>query len=1110
MNRSAITSRMKYFFMLMTSSSVMLSCHHSDTSFSSLSPYKTNIHFQNDPLQRKSFGILYYLYYYNGGGVSTGDINNDGLPDIYFTSNNPGKNKLYLNKGNFVFEDITEKAGVAGFSDWCTGSTMADVNSDGHLDIYVSSVNHDHGLIGRNELFINNGDNTFTESAIKYGLDFSGFSTQSVFFDYDHDGDLDCFILNQSHKANENIVDTINRRKFDQYAGDRLYRNDLNTSANKFTDVSAQAGIYQSSLGYGLGLAVADFNNDGWDDLYIGNDFHENDYYYLNNSNGTFTESAGKHFNHFSRFSMGNDAADYNNDGQMDIITVDMLPNEEKILKTYGSDEQFDTYKQKIINNGFLPQASKNCLQTNNGNGDSFSDVSLISGVSATDWSWSPLFADFDNDGNKDLFISGGIVKRPVDLDYIRFVSDLYVHRALNKTDKYDNDALQKMPDGASHPYLYKGDGRLHFDDVSEQWGIGDMKGYFNGASYADLDNDGNLDLVINCINAPAVILKNNSLKKKYLSLSFKGDGLNTFGIGAKAYLFAGKKMQYQQLMLTRGFQSSTEPRLHFGINNITMVDSLLIVWPDQQYQLIKNIIPGSLQVNHKDARAGFTYESFFPEKKPLLHDITNEINCSWKHTEDPFNDFNTQYLIPHMESTRGPKLAVADLNKDGLEDFFVCGAKGNPGCLMMQTKEGKFISTDTLLFQSGQASEAVDAVFFDANNDGYPDLYVVSGGNEFADGNPALADKLFLNDTKGHFTQAVDNIPKILTNKSSVAVADIDQDGDMDIFVSGFANAKMYGYPQSSYLLINDGKGNFKEAGPSVISLKETGMVTSSSFTDINHDGWADLIIAGEWMPLKIFINNKGVFTEHDLEHSSGLWQSLFCTDINGDGYTDILAGNWGLNSKLSSGKNGPLKLYIKDFDNNKSVEQIMAYTIDKKEYTFLCKDELERSLPVLKKAYLTYSEVAGKTVDYMFYDLFKNYTELQIENLGSSVFINDGKGNFTRTTLSPEHQLSPVLAFQQVNNTNQFITGGNFFGVLPYEGRYDAASITSFNLKNENGKYICNNDKVLDVKGEIRDLKWLQSARYGRMLVVASNNSKLKFFSINGSYADSNKYVY
>src|SRR5690349_18748656 len=608
-----------------------ISCHRPNSLFTSLSSSKTNITFANNLETQKAFGILYYLYYYNGGGVAIGDINNDGLPDIYFTANNHGGNKLYLNKGNFEFEDITAKAGVAGNSDWCTGATMADVNGDGFLDIYVCSVQGEHGLKGRNELFINNHNGTFTESAEKYGLALSAYSTQAVFFDYDHDGDLDCFVLNQSHYPNANIVDTSNRRMFDPNAASHLYRNDLTTTGT-FTDVSATAGIYQSSLGYGLGISVADLNNDGWDDIYIGNDFHENDYYYVNNGNGTFTESGARHFSHYSRFSMGNDIADFNNDGQPDVLTVDMLPPDEKTLKTYGSDENYDVYNLKIKRNGFQEQVSRNCLQRNNGNGVRFSDVGLISGISATDWSWSPLFADFDNDGNKDLFVSSGIVKRPVDLDYVRFVSDLVAKVNRNGSDKYDEMTLEKMPDGASHPFLFRNSGDTSFIDVSNEWGTGSMKGYYNGAAYADLNNDGNVDLVINCLNAPALVLKNNAPPKNYLSISFKGDQSNTFGIGAKAWLFAGKnKMQYQELMLTRGFQSSSDTKLHFGLDSLSSVDSLIIVWPDQQFQVLKNIKANQhMTVDHKNSGGSFHYDQFFPKKKEWFQNVSDEINCTW------------------------------------------------------------------------------------------------------------------------------------------------------------------------------------------------------------------------------------------------------------------------------------------------------------------------------------------------------------------------------------------------------------------------------------------------------------------------------------------------
>jgi enediyne biosynthesis protein E4 len=1084
---------------------LLVSCgsHPDEGMFSPLPPAKTNINFRNDLQKRKAFGILYYLYYYNGGGVSIGDINNDGLPDIYFTANSKGNNKLYLNKGNFEFEDITQKAGVAGNADWCTGATMADVNGDGLMDIYVCAVQGEHGLKGRNELFINNGNNTFTESAEKYGLDLAAYSTQAVFFDFDHDGDLDCFVLNQSHHPNETIRDTSFRHNFDPNAGDRLYRNDLD-SLGKFTDISAQAGISQSSLGYGLGISVADMNNDGWDDIYIGNDFHENDYYYINNGNGTFTESGAKHFGHYSRFSMGNDIADYDNDGQPDVVTVDMLPPDEKTLKTYGSDENFDTYNFKIKHNGFQDQVSRNCLQHNNGSGQSFSDVALMDGVSATDWSWCPLFADFDNDGNKDLFISDGIVKRPVDLDYVRFVSGLAKKVNRNNSDQYDDMTVEKMPDGASHPFFFKGNGGGAFRDVSNDWGTEKMKGYFNGAAYADLDNDGNIDMVVNCLNAPALVMKNNAPKNNSLSIKLMGDGMNRFGIGAKAYIFNKGKLQYQQLMLTRGFQSSSDARLHFGLGSDSTIDSMLVVWPNQRYQVIRNIVANkNITFKQSDAVGHFEYEAFFHPAKPMFTDVSDEVKCNWQHRENDFVDFNVQYLIPHEQSTRGPKIAVGDVNKDGLDDFYACGAKGQPGTLMEQQKDGSFKAIDTALFAKYAPCEDVDAVFFDANGDGWQDLLVISGGNEPNLNSPfLLTDRLFINDGKGHFTNKPDFAVQKFYNKSCVAVADVDHDGDMDFFVGTLSNtySTEFGKPMTSYLYLNDGKGKFTIANYQTIQLSNLGTVTSAVFTDLNEDGWADLVVTGEWMPMKIFMNNHGKFTERDVPNSTGLWQTVFATDINGDGYPDLLAGNWGHNSKLWERKKGPLKLYVKDFDNNMTVEQILCYTAaDGKEYTFLAKDELEKELPVLKKAYLNYSDVAGKTVQYTFYDLFKDYLELKAETLSSSSFINDGKGNFSMQELPNTTQMAPVFAFASVTGEkqNDYMAVGNFYGVMPYEGKYDALFPTIFSAS-KNKEF--NSVSILpSVNGEMRDAKWLNCAGGKKLLVLARNNGKLAFLQKN-----------
>lgn len=1092
-----LTKKCQVVFLLWTL--IALSCKENKTYlFQELPAKETGVDFENKLADKELFNILYYLYYYNGGGVATGDINNDGLPDLYFTANSKGNNKLYLNKGNFQFEDITQTAGVAGKADWASGVTMADVNGDGFLDIYVTVSSQHHNLTGHNELYINNQNNTFTESAEQYGLNFSGMGTQAAFFDYDRDGDLDVYLLNHSQKPNANITDTSARRKYSELSGDRLMRNDISTTG-KFTDVSAEAGIYQSALGYGLGLAVADINQDGWDDIYVGNDFHENDYYYINLGNGQFAESGAQHFRHYSRFSMGNDINDFNNDGLPDIVTVDMLPPDEKVLKTYGSDENADTYKFKLTRHGYQHQYSKNCLQVNNGKGASFSETALLSGIAATDWSWAPLFADFDNDGNKDLFISSGIVKRPVDLDYVKFVSDMVASMA-NGTDmsKFDKQAIDQMPDGASHPYFYKGSGGLEFKDVSEEWGTAGLKGYFNGAAYVDLNNDGRLDLVVNRLNDKALIMKNNHPEKYSLELHLKGKDANRFGLGTKVWLFYNGKMQYQQLTLTRGFQSSVEPVLHFGIDSSRYLDSMLIVWPSQKYQLIKNVpAKGDLEFQEIHAGGVFDYDRFFPPRQLALADISDQVKLNWKHQENNFYDQNKQYLIPHQLSTMGPRLAVADVNKDGLDDFYICGAAGQSGQLFLQAKNGQFQPAIGSDFSGGKMADETAALFFDANKDGYPDLYVVSGGNELDNNQPGLADRFYLNDGKGKLIAAQNAIPAILRNKSCVRAADIDQDGDLDLFIGGLSDAKLYGLPQPSYLLLNDGAGKFSVAPDSVAKLDSLGMVTSAEFADLNKDGWPDLIVAGEWMPVKILMNKNGTFSSLDLDSTTGLWQSLSVQDINADGRPDILAGNWGKNNKFFAGKDGRLKLYIKDFDKNGSIEQILTYSINGQEYTFLAKDELERALPVLKKAYLKYSEVAGKTVQYMFYDLFTGYTEKKAEQLASSVFIQDEKGGFERSDLPIELQLSPIFSFAPISE-NSWVAGGNFYGTIPYEGRYDGLQPSLFQWNAQQQLHF--NGLLPAISGEIRDIQWLRSANGKSILIMARNNdSPLFFASVN-----------
>lgn len=1081
-------------FVLLFFSVVFTGCERvfNKSLFTQVSETTSHINFENKLPKKERLNILYYLYYYNGAGVSVGDINNDNLPDIYFTANTKGGNKLYLNKGGMQFEDITITAGVAGTADWSTGSTMVDINHDGKLDIVVCAVSGKFGLEGHNQVFINQGNNQFTESSNELGLDFYGLSVQMAFFDYDRDGDLDAYLLNQSYFPHANIVDTSFRQGDDILAGDILYRNDINTTG-KFTKVSKEAGIYQSKLGYGLGLAVADLNNDGWDDIYIGNDFHENDYYYINQHNGTFKESGAAHFKHYSRFSMGNDINDYNNDGQPDLITVDMLPPDEKTLKTYGSDEHIETYNLKLMRNGYQHQVSRNTLQQNNGNGISFSDVALQSGVAATDWSWAPLFADFDNDGNKDLFVSSGIVKRPVDLDYIKFISDLTEQKGMDKTDKYDQSAIDAMPDGSSHPFFFWNNGDGAFEDRSASWGTSKMKGYYNGAAYADLDKDGDLDMVVNSLNSKSFILENHATKNTSMQFVFHGDSLNPFGIGTKLYAFADGKLQYQQMHSSRGFQSAVEPKLHFGFGHSKTIDSLIVVWPNQQYQVIKHLaIQSNLILEYNNAlQQKFNYSSI-QKHQSINFTKTNLLN--WKHEENDYIDNNSQYLIPHFASTRGPKMAVADVNEDGLDDLFVGGAKDQLSALWIQQAKGGFKQSNQQVFESNTTGEDLDAIFFDANGDKHLDLLVVTGGNQNLRNGREGEDRLYINDGKGNFKKDELAFQQQYENKSCVTVADIDKDGDMDFFIGNMTKTNAYGEPTHSFMYINRGNGKFDMAKGEQIFLQSLGMVTAAAFADVNGDQWPDLIVAGEWMPIKIFINHKGKFSAIDLPKSTGLWQSILVSDINQDGKLDFLGGNWGKNSKLYAGKDGPLKLYLKDFDNNNSIEQVMAYTIKGKEYPFFAKDELEIALPVLKKGYLRYSEVAGKTVQFMFDDLFKDYKELKAEVLASSAFINNGDGQFSRVDLPATLQRAPIFSFLPYMNTSgTYIAGGNFYGVTPYEGRYDAQIPVVFKYQNKQFQTL---QTIPSATKELRDLKWIKTKQNQFVLAIANNNDSLQFF--------------
>jgi enediyne biosynthesis protein E4 len=1075
--------------------------------FSLLPSSSTHVDFKNQLTETEKSNIIEYLYFNNGAGVAAGDINNDGLVDLYFTSNQ-NSNKLYLNKGNFKFEDITESAGVGGTGDWKTGVTMADINGDGLLDIYVCQVGNYKNLHGKNQLFINQGNLTFREQAHEYGLDFQGFSTQAAFFDYDNDGDLDMYLLNHSVHTSRSYGDVLLRNEHDSLAGDRLYRNDIENGKRVFHDATTEAGIYNSQIGYGLGVNVCDINNDGYPDVYVSNDFHENDYLYINNKNGTFSEHLTDFIGHTSRSSMGNDVGDINNDGLLDIIVLDMLPDDEKIRKQSGGEDDYDLTALKL-KYGYNHQFVRNTLQLNMGGG-MFSEIGQLAGVSSTDWSWSPLFCDVDNDGWKDLFITDGIYRRANDLDYVKFLTG--GNRNFPSGDnrsKSDKDLYEKMPLYPNIIHIYKNNGDLTFTNMAKEWGI-NSRAFSNGSTYADLDNDGAPDLIVNNINSKAFIYRNNSRKNlpnHYLSVGLRGKGMNTHGIGARVTIYADGKQQVSEQYPTRGFLSATSEVLHFGLGSAGKIDSLIVRWPDLSEQLIVNV-PVDTLINLYIQNAHYKASSQNPtnEKEKLFSPVTIP-GLSYRHKEDEWVDFYREKLIPHSLSSEGPALAVGEVNGDGLQDIFIGGAKGQPAAIFIQQKDGSFRSLSVPVLAKETYLDDINALFFDADGDGDQDLYIVRGGNEMNAGNPLLTDLLLINDGKGGFTRG--DLPVMMHNGSCVLPFDFDGDGDIDLFVGSRSVPGAYGLSPDQYLLENDGHGHYKDVtAEKAPQLREIGMVTDASLIDYDGDGDQDLLVSGEWMKVYLFRNDKMHFTDitdsAGLEETSGWWNCLHVADVNGDGYPDIIAGNLGLNSVLKASVKEPVEMYINDFDNNGSPDQVICSFQNGISYPVASLDELSAQIDGLDKKYQKYADFGGKTV----YDIFgKKAIDQSILKKAvlfeSCLFLNNGKGTFKIQKLPVQAQFSTVRGITtddfERKGKQDIVLVGNDYAVRPSYGRYDASyGWCLLPEKDNKWEVLMPVTSGLKVTGDARKVAQIE-IKGKHYLLAAVNNGDLQVFLIS-----------
>lgn len=1041
------------------------------TQFTKVSSSSSNINFKNLLIEDEQFNVLNYPYFYNGGGVAVGDINNDGLADVFFTGNMV-KNRLYVNKGDFNFEDITEKSTVAEKQGWCTGVTMADVNADGWLDIYVCRSADADPARRKNLLFINNRDNTFTEEADKYGIADHGYSTHAVFFDYDKDNDLDLVVINHSQKEymqGQQEKPGIRQQTNPDFST-HLYRNDN----GHYTNVTDSAGITSNVLTFGLGVAVSDLNSDGWPDIYISNDFNEADYCFINQQNGTFKEKSRDMFAYTSLFSMGNDAADINNDGKQDIVTLDMLPEGNFLQKMHNGAENFDKF-QFLFSKGFFKQYSRNMLQVNRGDG-TFDEVGQFAGVSNTDWSWAPLVADFDNDGRKDIFVSNGYVKDYTDMDYIKYNVDMIMERDPAKQEEMMRNRMNKLPEIKVQNYMFRNEGDLNFSNKTSAWGLNEAV-ISAGAAYADLDNDGDLDIITNNCNDIASVYRNNEMQlnptAKYLRIKLKGDALNAFGLGARVDINSDSTRQTQEMMPSRGFQSSVDYTLLFGFPAKDSVKSIEVTWNSGKRSIVNN--PGTNKTITVDIASAGADSSRNEVSDAVGSAFVFADTLSFKHKENFYNDYTQQVLLPQWFSRQGPAMAKGDINGDKLEDVFIGGAKGQAGAFFIQNKNGSFKQYADAAINADAPFEDITAALFDADGDGDNDLLVGSGGYELQSNDPLLQNRLYINNG-GRFSRS-NGLPSDMINDNAIAVADFNGDGKIDIFNGGFCVPGKYPEASGSQVLINDGKGTFKKDDTWTNKFNPHNLITSAAAADIDKDGKQDLVITGHWMGVEMWMN-KGNRFERDSSTAAmnehGMYNNVTLADADGDGDLDILAGNQGLNNQYKTTEAEPMELFYGDFDGNGTTEPVISYYIDHKAWPIYSRDDLVQQIPSYNKKFLYYADYAKADINDVLGDKIKTAQRYYASQM-ATVWFENKNGKFVAHRLPKEAQWYPVYSISVVQRdsaVNIILAGNQSYSRIKF-GAYGAGKGTVFESNREGGpfKLVQTPYSAINISGDVRN---------------------------------------